>query len=54
MNELATAPTSKGLSLYSGQKFLARKKVFKIFGGAFYVFDADEQTLRFYVKQKAF
>lgn len=34
-------------------QYLFRKKVFKIFGGAFHVY-GDDQTLLFYSKQKAF
>ena len=54
MNEPRATSPSTALARYEGQNFVARKKVLKIFGGAFYVFEPDEQTLRFYVKQKAF
>lgn len=54
MNEPRATFPSTALARYEGQSFVARKKVLKIFGGAFYVFEPDEQTLRFYVKQKAF
>jgi len=56
MNESGSVSPSSSTALtrYQGEKFLARKKVLKLFGGAFYVFEPDEQTLRFFVKQKAF
>ncbi len=47
-------PAAGALTPFSGQRFLARKKVFKVFGGAYYLFDVDGETLRFYVDQKAF
>lgn len=46
--------TSTALVPFNGERFLARRKVFKIFGGAFYVYAPDEQQLLFYVKQRAF
>ena len=51
--EHATSTTG-ALTPFSGQRFMARKKVFKVFGGAYYLFDVDGATLRFYVDQKAF
>lgn len=49
----ASAPTSTALVPFQGEQFMARKKVFKLFGGAFHIYGPDGQ-LRFYVKQKAF
>lgn len=38
---------------YEGSRYMARKKVFKMFGNAFHIFGEDGQ-LNFFVKQKAF
>ncbi len=38
---------------FKHDQYLIRKKVFKIFGGAFHVYDSDENLL-FYSQQKAF
>lgn len=34
--------------------YVVRRKVFKLFGGAFHIYDASEQTLLAYSKMKAF
>ena len=39
--------------IYSKQSYMIRRKVFKIFGGAFHIYD-DEGRLAFYSKMKAF
>lgn len=41
------------MTRFEGDKYLARQKVFKMLGNAFYIFRPDG-GLQFYVKQKAF
>ncbi|MDC3378843.1 hypothetical protein OAX78_00990 [Planctomycetota bacterium] len=35
-------------------RYLIRRKVFKLFGGAFHIYDPDQQLVYFYAEQKAF
>jgi hypothetical protein len=51
---LTSGPAASGsLVPFQGSQFLARRKVFKLFGAAFHLYGADG-SLRAYVKQKAF
>ncbi len=39
---------------FSPSRYLIRRKVFKLFGGAFHIYAEDERTVCFYAEQKAF
>jgi len=39
---------------FGHDEYVIRKKVFKLFGGAFHIYDPSEQTVLFYAEQKAF
>lgn len=39
---------------FSPTRYLMRRKVFKLLGGAFHIYGEDEQTVCFYAEQKAF
>ena len=39
---------------FQHDRYLLRKKVFKLFGGAFHIYDPEMQEVRFYAEQKAF
>ncbi|MFW5967281.1 MAG: hypothetical protein ACOCV2_07170 [Persicimonas sp.] len=45
---------STAMTRFSGDKFLARKKVFSFLGEKFHIYGPNGQNLRFFVKQKAF
>ncbi|MFW5967282.1 MAG: hypothetical protein ACOCV2_07175 [Persicimonas sp.] len=45
---------STAMTKFSGDRFLARKKVLTLFGKKFHIYGPDGHNLRFFVKQKAF
>lgn len=53
MSQTSGPATPGSLVPFQGTQFLARRKVFKLFGAAFHLYGADG-SLRAYVKQKAF
>jgi len=50
---MAAQPQGGPLAVFQGDRFLARKKIFKLLGNAFHIYNPSG-NLEFYVEQKAF